>query len=181
MEFELLGWSDDGRTIALDHRQFSYAGKFRMSATGKAVIRDEGEIVAAASFSPDRTDEMHCWIRYLTVRNDRKGERLGSRLAATTRRWLVDTDFERVSIAVNNPFAYVACYRAGFAWTGDETGLAELVLSSSEPRCESSFVAGLNRYLATRSLAAAERSYIAARSTRGLPDRIEIPDEWLPE
>jgi hypothetical protein len=48
-------------------------------------------------------------------------------------------------IAVNNPFAYVAAVKAGFGYTGEETGIAELVMawpSHSEDRYE----AGLGRF-----------------------------------
>ena len=37
MRFELVGWPADGPKLALDYRAFSYAGKFVMSNTGKAV------------------------------------------------------------------------------------------------------------------------------------------------
>ena len=180
MEFELLGWSDEGTIIALDHQEFSYAGKFRMSASGKAVLREHGTILAAASFSADRSDEKNVWIRYLTVKTDRTGERLGSRLAATLQCWLLDKQYECVSIAVNNPFAYVACYRAGFAWTGNETGIAELVLSHTAPRSISAYQEGLNRFSDKRTLTDAELSYVEKWSKIGQPDRISVPNEWLP-
>jgi len=40
-----------------------------------------------------------------------------------------------VKIAVNNSFAYAALYKCGFAYTGENTGIAELVLerSAGEP------------------------------------------------
>ncbi|WP_436925803.1 GNAT family N-acetyltransferase [Halosimplex amylolyticum] len=156
MEYVLLGWPADGPTVTLDYREFSYAGKFVMSSTGKAVVRDpaerasgaEGEgnpdeptgppvtedgdaaadVVAAAAFNEDRTDSGTCWIRYITVRQDRRGEGIGPRLAAFVADRARDRGYDRARIAVNNPFAYQALYRAGFRFTGEETGVAELVL-----------------------------------------------------
>ncbi|MUV90296.1 GNAT family N-acetyltransferase, partial [Halapricum sp. CBA1109] len=49
MEYALLGWADDGPTLRLDHERFAYAGKFVMSATGKAVARADGDVLAAAA------------------------------------------------------------------------------------------------------------------------------------
>jgi GNAT superfamily N-acetyltransferase len=128
VDFELLGWPADGPTLDLDHEQFAYAGKFVMSSTGKTVARNAGEVVAAVAFNADRTDDTTCWLRYVTVRADRRGEGIGPRLLAFTRDAVVDRGFEACKIAVNNPYAYDACYRAGFAFTGEETGIAELVL-----------------------------------------------------
>ncbi|QSG15867.1 GNAT family N-acetyltransferase [Halapricum desulfuricans] len=132
MEFELLGWADDGPTLRLDHERFSYAGKFVMSATGKAAVRD-GAIVAAAAFDRDRTDESTLRIRYVTVRRDRQGEGIGSQLLRTIRERAAARDFERVVIAVNNPFAYEAASKAGFGYTGEQTGLAERVMAWPAP------------------------------------------------
>ncbi len=132
MEFELLGWPDDGPTLRLDYEQFSYAGKFVMSTTGKAVVRD-GAVVAAAAFDRDRTDESTLRVRYVTVRRDRQGEGIGSRLLRTVRERAADRDFERVVIAVNNPFAYEAASKAGFGYTSEQTGLAERVMAWPTP------------------------------------------------
>ena len=85
----MLGWPPDGPTLRLDYRRFSYAGKFVMSNTGKAVVRDPGEtsdreyddaVLAAVAFNDDRTDSSTLWLRYVTVRNDRRGEGLGPQL-----------------------------------------------------------------------------------------------------
>ncbi|MGQ4555660.1 GNAT family N-acetyltransferase [Halobellus sp. GM3] len=157
MEFVCLGWPPDGPTLRLDYRRFAYAGKFVMSNTGKAVARgatapdvvagdatpptfDDGpdgdvaesefdtDVVAALAFNEDRTDDATLWYRYVTVRSDAKGHSLGPRLATFVAERAAGRGYERLRIAVNNPFAYEAMYRAGFAWTGRETGLAELVL-----------------------------------------------------
>ena len=146
MECVVLGWPPDGPQLRLDYRRFAYAGKFAMTNTGKAVVRDgeatlppidddrptpdapRDDVLAAAAFNADRTDDATLWVRYVTVRADRRGEGLGPRLCAFVVDRARDRGFERARIAVNNPFAYEALHRAGFAWTGDETGLAELVL-----------------------------------------------------
>ncbi len=57
MNHELLGWPPNGPTLRLEHQRFSYAGKFVMSNTGKAVARDNENIVTAVAFDEDRTDE----------------------------------------------------------------------------------------------------------------------------
>jgi hypothetical protein len=85
-------------------------------------------VLAALSFSADRTAETTLCYRYVTVRADKRGNGLGPQLAASLTPHAVNRGYERLRIAVNNPFAYEAMYRAGFAWTGRETGIAELVL-----------------------------------------------------
>ena len=127
LTFEFLGFPEDGPTLSLDHERFAYAGKFVMSSTGKAVARDDGEIVGAVAFSQDHATPAQVRIRYVTVRDDRRGEGIGPRLLGGTATHLQER-FERVAIAVNNPIAYQACYRAGFVSTGRETGIAELLL-----------------------------------------------------
>ncbi|WP_251328355.1 GNAT family N-acetyltransferase [Haloplanus pelagicus] len=135
MEFACLGWPPDAPTLRLDYRRFAYAGKFVLGSTGKAVVRDgaadDGEfddwVLAAASFSADRTDADRLVVRYVTVRENRRGEGLGPRLLAFVADRADDRGYDRVRIAVNNPVAYRAAHRAGFAFTGAETGLAELV------------------------------------------------------
>lgn len=135
--YALLGWPEDGPTLRLDHREFSYAGKFVMSSTGKAVAYgpeagasdDPAAILAAAAFDLDRTDADTLKIRYLTVRDGARGDGLGAHLAVFVTTRAADRGFQRVAIGVNNPFSYEALYKAGFAWTGAESGLAELTLA----------------------------------------------------
>jgi len=134
METELLGWPDDGPTLDLDHRTFSYAGKFVMSSTGKAVARVDGQVIAAAAFDPDRTDPSTLVIRYLTVREDHRGEGVAPELVGFVCERAAVRGFERVAIHVNNPYSYVALYKAGFEYTGEETGLAELKLARAAER-----------------------------------------------
>jgi ribosomal protein S18 acetylase RimI-like enzyme len=158
-----------------------------MSNTGKAVIRatktDEkrgasnesgtfdDDVLAAVAFNADRTDPGTLWLRYVTVRDDRRGDGLGPRLCAFVADRAADRDYETLRIAVNNPFAYEALYRAGFEFTGRETGLAELVLArpAGDPqmdRSERTYQAGLDRYR-KRDLSAAETSFLdRKRGTR---------------
>lgn len=145
MEFELLGWADDGPTLRLDYERFSYAGKFVMSATGKAVVRDEA-IVAAAAFDPDRTDGSTLRVRYVTVRRDRQGNGIGSRLLRTVQERAADRGFDRVVIAVNNPFAYEAASKAGFGYTGEQTGLAERVMAWPAPNRSGRYREGIESF-----------------------------------
>ncbi len=190
VEFVLLGRPDDGPTLRLDHREFAYAGKFVMSATGKAVLRpaadgraadtgpgpddgDDRNVLAAVAFDADRTDPDTLVVRYVTVREDRRGEGLGPHLLSA----LLDgiDDYDRARIAVNNPFAYEALYRAGFAFTGRETGIAELVLERPVGRAAAGsaeqYRVGMERF-AERDLTDAERPFVRERVERGPPGTI---------
>lgn len=181
MEFEILGWAADEPTLDLDHRSFSYAGKFVMSSTGKAVVRDDGEIIAAVSFNEDRTDPEHTWLRYLTVRADRRGEGIGSKLALAVRERIIDRGYTQVSIAVNNPFAYEALYRAGFGYAGRTTGLAELVLCYPTDRTASLYRAGLEVYRERSDLDPAERDFLDANREGNPPAVHQLPSDWHQE
>ncbi len=169
LAFEFLGWPDEGPTLRLDYRSFAYAGKFVMSSTGKAVAREDGEVVAALAFNADRTDPSTCWLRYVTVREDRRGEGIGPRLIAFALSE-VDERYERVRIAVNNPFAYEALYKVGFGFIGNETGIAELVLARPPPDCRSAdrYRDGLDRFR-ERELSDAEERFLAAREGASPP------------
>ncbi|MFC7070705.1 GNAT family N-acetyltransferase [Halobaculum lipolyticum] len=142
MEFRLLGWPEDDVLVRLDHRAYAYAGKFAMSSTGKAVALDDGQRfripdepkreyvapVGIVAFSEDRTDPDALWLRYVSVRRERRREGVGPRLCAFVVARAADRGYERVRIAVNNAYSYEALHKVGFAWTGRETGIAELVL-----------------------------------------------------
>ena len=169
MEFELLGWSEDGPTLRLDYEQFSYAGKFVMSNTGKAVVRDDG-IVGAAAFDPDRTDDSTLRIRYVTVRRDRQGDGIGARLLRTVRERAVEQGFDRAVIAVNNPFAYEAALKAGFGYTGERTGVAERVLAWPTDVRERQYREGLESFR-ERALEESELAFIESRD--GAPPIVE--------
>ncbi|WP_254537960.1 GNAT family N-acetyltransferase [Halomarina litorea] len=182
MRFELLGWPDDGVTLRLDHERFAYAGKFVMSSTGKAVAVEgdtvsafpdaregyaEG-VLAAVAFNEDRTDPDTLWLRYVTVRADRRGEGIGSRFVAFVTRRAHEAGYERVRIAVNNPYSYEALSKAGFGFSGRETGIAELVME--HPSDGARYREGLARF-ADRDLSPEEKRFVAERTERGPPPR----------
>ncbi len=196
----LLGWPPAPR-LRLDYRRFAYAGKFVMSATGKAVLLEpdpsggqantlgdalldevdreglaraaetagwslDAAVLAAVAFSADRTDPDTLWIRYVTVRDDRQRGGLGPRLLAFVRDRADERGYDRVRIGVNNAFSYEAAYRAGFGWTGEETGLAELVCEWPAPdgRSGERYRAGLDRFRdPDREPSEAERSFLETR------------------
>ncbi|MFB6155194.1 MAG: GNAT family N-acetyltransferase [Haloferacaceae archaeon] len=198
MEFVVLGWPADEVTLRLDYRRFSYAGKFVMTNTGKAVVRDPGaavdppdtgtippsttaagdaydtDVLAAVAFNEDRTDPGTVWFRYVTVREDRRGEGLGPRLLAYLAARVEDRGYDRLRIAVNNPFAYEACYKVGFGYTGERTGLAELVLERPAPgeRDPARYRAGLAVYR-ERDPDDPEASFLAARTDASPPARVD--------
>ena len=172
----MLGGPGDGPTLRLDHERFAYAGKFVVSRTGKAVAREEGEVLAAASFDRDRTDETVARIRYVTVRGDRRGEGIGPRLLSFLAARLLD-DVRRVLIAVNNAYAYEAAYKAGFSNTGERTGLAEAVLARPGDRSTAAYRAGLAWLRERDGLTARERAFVDGRVGAAPPPPVDrIPD-----
>lgn len=162
MEFRVRGDVDGGPPVDLDHRAFAYAGKFVMTSTGKAIVREHDDIVAAAAFNRDRTDRTVAWLRYVTVRVDRRGEGIGPRLLDFAAERLLES-VERVKIGVNNPFAYEAAYKAGFAFTGEETGIAELVLVRPGDRSPAGYRTGFGRFADRSELTPAERAFVSER------------------
>jgi len=191
VNFELLGHPPDAPTLRLDHERFAYAGKFVLSSTGKAVARDPGEspagpdgqttggsatggLVGATSFSEDYDDPDRTRIRYVTVREDRRGEGIGPRLL----RFTADTvggQFESVAIAVNNPIAYQAAYRAGFVWTRRETGMAELLLSHDPGAATvDRYRAGFERF-AERDLPDPHQAVVDRHAEGGPPPVVDVP------
>ncbi len=179
MEFRLLGWKDVA--FRLDHREFTYAGKFVVPGGAAAAVEaghrlpDPREapaegVLAAVAFSEDRTDDSMLWLRYVTVRRDRRGEGIGARLAAFTADAARERGYDRVRIGVNNPYAYDALSKAGFGFTGEETGLAELVLEF--PGDRSGYREGLARF-AARDLTGEEWAFVKQRRERGPPPIVE--------
>lgn len=205
MEYTVLGWPPDGPTLRLDFRTFAYAGKFVMSNTGKAVIRasepDERppdgdtvrsahadsatesidseefarDIVAATAFNDDRTDGDTAWIRYISVHVEKRGSGLGATLADFTAESIEQHGYETIRIAVNNPFAYEALYKAGFRYTGRETGLAELVLERSTPDPVSRYQEGLDVFR-SRDLSEAEATFLESRRETHPPPEVAPVD-----
>jgi GNAT superfamily N-acetyltransferase len=199
MEYALVCPPDEGTTLRLDYRAFAYAGKFVVGAPGKSVIRTpdgspaapdwepdeplpktvdpeafDEDVVAAVSFSADRTDPATCRLRYVTVHAARRGEGIGPRLIGETVADLAAARFDRVRIAVNNPFAYEACHKCGFAYTGERTGLAELELARPAAAAVSvdpeRYREGLRAFRETDGeLSRAERRFVAERLERGPP------------
>ncbi|WP_276300924.1 GNAT family N-acetyltransferase [Halorussus lipolyticus] len=208
MEYAVLGWPDEDPKLRLDYREFSYAGKFVMSNTGKAVVRDhergvsdedgalgadgtdrhgadtpeerdwirDSRIVAAVAFNEDRTDSATAWLRYVTVRDDRRGAGLGARLTRFATARLRERGYERVKIAVNNPFAYHALYKAGFGYTAEETGIAELVLARPGDRSPDRYREGLAAYREREGLSQAEREFLSAKAGADPPDVVPVPE-----
>ena len=206
MEFALLGWPADEPTLRLDYRRFSYAGKFVTGNTGIAAVCGEPPedcrsptdplpslpdgldgsefadgILAAVAFNADRTDSDVLWLRYLTVRDDLRGSglALGPRLAAVVTERAAAKGYDTVRIAVNNAFSYHALYKAGFSFTGRETGLAELVLE--RPATEraggsaATYQHGLDRFRERERLSTAEREFLAAHEDAGPPEPVAPP------
>ena len=193
VELAVLGGPDGGPSLDLDHERFAYAGKFVASATGKAVAREvdatddpgdpggpgDGDVVAAASFDFDRTDPSVVRIRYVTVRRDRRGEGLGARLLDFLAEYALGgagsisgptlADVSAVVIAVNNPFAYEAAYRAGFGYTGERTGLAELVLARPGDRSTAAYRRGLSAFRERDDLDEAARAFLDEREEAAPP------------
>lgn len=173
MEFALLGWPGDEHPLRLDYRQFAYAGKFVMTATGKAVAGDDG-VVAAAAFDEDRTDTETLCIRYVTVRSDRQGERLGPRLLRFVCERAIARGYDRVTIGVNNPFSYQAAYRAGFDFTGETQGMAELTLSWPGEQSPERYRSGLSLF-EDRDLSTDEQAFLRRNADSAPPTLVESP------
>ncbi|MEF8888068.1 MAG: GNAT family N-acetyltransferase, partial [Haloarculaceae archaeon] len=108
MQLAVRNWPPEGEALALDHERFIYGGKFNTGRTAKAVARDGSEVVAAVAFNEDRTDADTLRFRYVSVRVDRRAEGIGPRLLAFAAERAREHGYERVGIAVNNPYAYEA-------------------------------------------------------------------------
>jgi GNAT superfamily N-acetyltransferase len=136
----------------------------------------DAAVLAAVSFDADRTDPRTLRVRYVTVRADRRGEGLGPRLLAALLARVDARSYDRVRIGVNNAFSYEAAYKAGFGFTGEESGLAELVCEwpAPEGRSGERYRAGLERLAdPDRETTAAERSFLAAREGADPPPVVD--------
>jgi GNAT superfamily N-acetyltransferase len=202
VNYRVLGWPPDGPRLRLDYRSFAYAGKFVTDGTGKAVVTDStadsadppavetppdreyvtptDPVIAAIAFNEDRTDESVLWFRYVTVRADRRGEGLGGKLAAFLAETATERGFETARIAVNNPFSYQALSKAGFTYTGRDTGLAELVLerptTAPADREPARYRAGLSRFRERDDLDPAELSFLDDHAESDPPELVALPD-----
>lgn len=195
MEYAVIATPDDAVGLRLDWERFSYAGKFVMTNTGKAVAVETGVldapdwpphpqdgeaegVVAAVSFNRDRNDPGTAWLRYVTVRGGDRGRGIAPRLSAMTANWLLaEFDVSRVRIAVNNPYALDALYKSGFEWTGAETGLQERVLEYPPPEetdPATTYVDGLRSYL-DAEISEDERAFVESRAARGPPAVVDAP------
>lgn len=193
MEYAVIATPDDALGLRLDWERFSYAGKFVMTTTGKAVAVEDGVlkdsdwppdpreaeadgVVAAVSFNRDRNDAGTAWLRYVTVRGGDRGRGIAPRLCAMTVDWLLsEFSVSRVQIAVNNPYAFDALYKAGFGWTGKKTGLQERVLEFPTPGDrKTQYASGLRSYL-DADISEDERDFIKSRISRGPPPVVDAP------
>lgn len=135
-------------------------------------------VLAAASFDEDRAAENALRIRYVSVRDALRGEGIGPKLLA----FVVDRagvqGFDRVRIGVNNPIAYQACYRAGFGFTGEESGMGELVLEAppADGRSDERYREGLKRF-ADRDLPPAQLAVVERHENDDPPGPIDPPSD----
>lgn len=176
MEYRIVGFPAAEPTLDLSHEEFAYAGNFVMTSTGKSVAREDGTVVAATAFNADHDDPDTERIRYVTVRENRRGEGIGPRLLRFTAEQLSDRR-PRVTIAVNNPIAYEACYRAGFVSTGEETGIAELelVYDPDGQRSGSQYRQGFDVF-AGRDLPPDQQSVLSRHQDGSPPSVVPVPD-----
>jgi GNAT superfamily N-acetyltransferase len=161
--------SNTGKAIAYEGAPLSERDDWPPAA--READEPTADVVAAVSFNDDRTDPRTAWIRYVTVRDDRRGDGVGARLCAFAAERLL-ADHDRVKIAVNNPFAYEALHKAGFGFTGEETGIAELVLQRPFEDRAAAYQAGLDRYR-ERDRSDAEASFLARKADAPPPPRLD--------
>lgn len=168
MHVEFRGSPSGGPAVSLDHTDFRYAGKFQMTTTGKALLFDSDTCMGITAFSTDRTCENRIWLRYVSVHDDYQARGIGPRFLRTTAIELLDQG-ESIRIAVNNPFAYQAAYKAGFVYTRKQTGIAELILEHPGIRSNETYLEGLNTFQDASHLSPREQSYIAEKRTKAPP------------
>lgn len=167
-----IGRDHDGRdrSDALDEHEG------RDEHDGRDALGEYAEgVLAAAAFDEDRTDADTLVVRYVTTEHDRRGEGIGTRLLAFVAARAHEDGYGRVRIAVNNAYSYEACAKAGFGFTGDRTGLAELVMVHPAPdrRWYEDGLAVFSR----RDLTTRERAFVDERRERGPPDVVDVPTE----
>lgn len=174
--YEFLGWPDDDPTIDISHERFAYAGKFILPDTGKAIVRSSQlgshSIKGAVAFNDDRGVPDAARVRYITVSESARGRRLGPKLALFIQDQIIGQQYSLVRIAVNNPIAYEAMYRAGFYYTGETRQLNEVVLSTSASRSTSKYKTGLQTF-DKDDLPDRQAKLIDRGMDRGPPKRIQ--------
>ncbi|MFC6785665.1 GNAT family N-acetyltransferase [Halobaculum halobium] len=128
----------------------------------------------AVAFNEDRTDPDALWIRYVTVRRERRGSGVGPPLCSFVVDRAAERGYERVRIAVNNAYSYEALSKAGFAWTGRETGIAEVVLdrpaTGPARRDPDAYREGLATIAARDDVDEEERAFAEGKRERGPPE-----------
>ncbi|MFB6070746.1 MAG: GNAT family N-acetyltransferase [Halanaeroarchaeum sp.] len=179
MDVVFLGWPADGPTLDLDWRRFAYAGKFVMSNTGKAVAERGDEVVGAVAFNADRSEPSRAWIRYVTVREDCRGEEVGPRLTDATARRLL-ARYDAVRTAANNPYSFESFYKAGFAFTGETVGNDGLVLERPADRTAADYRRGMARFL-DRDVSGGERRFAEDRVEGRPPPTVEHAFDRVPD
>ncbi|MFB6185286.1 MAG: GNAT family N-acetyltransferase [Halobacteriaceae archaeon] len=172
MEFEIVGWPNESPTLDLDHNHFPYAGKFVMSNTGKAICTQNGSIIGAIAFNEDRTDPDVLWFRYITVHTEYQGKEIGPKLARYTAQHATNASYQAIKIAVNNPFAYHALYKAGFSFTGEQTGIAELILRY--PSASDTYQSGLTIFEQRNGLTTEEKAFIQQKQGQESPQTVSV-------
>nr|WP_272931427.1 GNAT family N-acetyltransferase [Halobacterium noricense] len=161
--------SNTGKAIAFEGAPLAARGDWPPAA--READDTLSDVVGAVSFNDDRTDDQTAWLRYVTVREDRRGDSVGARLCAFATAHLL-ADHERVRIAVNNPFAYEALHKAGFGFTGEETGIAELVLERPCRDRAARYQDGLDVYR-ERDLSEEEAAFLDRKAGSGPPARLD--------
>ena len=177
--------------LVLPHADFAYAGQYRMRRYGKAVLTRQPSrptqpesIIAAVSTDRHRRHRDRLVVRTVDVRRELRGRGWGPSLLVSLLPVAQRAGYRTIQIHVNNPFAYIAVSKAGFAWAGRSTGLAELVMTRPTDRPATTsrgrFAAGLSMYRRRRPTPAARRAI--ARYRRGCV-RLDAPpavDEMIP-
>lgn len=162
MYIEFRGSPEGGPQVDVDHTRFRYAGKFNMTTTGKALLIKDETWIAIASFNRDRTCEDRVWLRYITVRDDHQQAGIGPRFLRSITKELRE-HASSVRIAVNNPYAYQAAYKSGFVFTGEQTGIAEVILEYPEIWTLHAYEAGLTEFTNREGLSEQEREFVSEK------------------
>lgn len=175
LTYSLLGLPSEEPTLEVSHEEFAYAGNFRLPDTGKTVVNTDDRLLGIAAFNDERTAGNRGRIRYVSIRRNARGEGLGPRLLRFTGERLAD-HYASLAMAVNNPIAYEAAYRAGFISTGRETGVSEIVLTYRPDRDPSieDYRAGFERF-AAEDLPDEQRAILDRYATESPPSVVEVP------